>query len=386
MKKIQVMIVEDSAVVSALLQYCIGRDPRLEVCATAASAEEALKMLERLPPDVIAPDVIAMDIRLPGMDGLEATRRIMSRKPVPIVVVAAPMESGKWNTIPMEALRAGALTVLEKPAGTTNADYQRVAERLCTQLVIMSQVKLVRRNGRGESPEADGWTPQDRLPVLFKPVVFKPAVFKPAVFKPAVFKPGRFRMLGITCSTGGPQALEQLLRALGSDFPLPILLVQHMTAGFIQGFASWLESVCPFQARVVNDGCIPVAGMVHMAPADRHLRLDSGMLWLDAGVPISFQCPSGTVLFESMARDLGADALGVLLTGMGDDGASGLLAIRRAGGFTIAEDESTAVVYGMPGAAVRIEAVCESLPLPAIAPRVLELAPAKQAILRQEAH
>jgi two-component system, chemotaxis family, protein-glutamate methylesterase/glutaminase len=368
MKKIRVMIVEDSAVVTALLEYCIGRDPRLEVSATAASAEEALGMLERGLPDVIAPDVIAMDIRLPGMDGLEATRRIMSRNPVPIVVVATCMESGKWNTIPMEALRAGALTVLEKPAGTTNADYQRVAERLCTQLVIMSQVKLVRRNGHYESPAADGWTPQ--------------AWSGP----PLVFKPGRFQMLGITCSTGGPQALVQLLGALGPAFPLPILLVQHMTASFIPGFAAWLESVCPFLARVINDGCIPVAGTVHMAPADRHLRLDSGRLRLEAGDPISFQCPSGTVLFESMARDLGAAALGILLTGMGDDGALGLLAIRRAGGHTIAEDESTAVVYGMPAAAVRMEAVSESLPLGAIAARVLELAPAKQALLRHEAH
>jgi two-component system, chemotaxis family, protein-glutamate methylesterase/glutaminase len=367
MRKIRVMIVEDSAVVSALLEHCIGCDPRLEVSATAASAEDALGMLERGSPDVSAPDVIAMDIRLPGMDGLEATRRIMSGKPVPIVVVAAPMESGKWNTIPMEALRAGALAVIDKPAGTTNADYQRVAERLCTQLVIMSQVKLVRRSGHCDSPAADGWTPAWCGP-------------------PAVFKPGRFKMLGISCSTGGPQALVQLLSALGPAFPLPILLVQHMTASFIQGFASWLNGVCPFQVAVVNDGSIPVAGTVHMAPADRHLRLDSGRLRLDAGDPISFQRPSGTMLFQSMARELGDAALGVLLTGMGDDGASGMLAIRRAGGYTIAEDESTAVVYGMPAAAVRMDAVCESLPLPAIAARVLELAPASQALLRHEAY
>jgi two-component system chemotaxis response regulator CheB len=345
MKKIRVMIVEDSPVVSALLEYSIGRDPRLEVCAALSSAEEALRKLEKL-----SPDVIAMDIRLPGMDGLEATRLIMSETPYPIVVVAASIESKRWNTTAMEALQAGALTVLEKPVGTTNAHYEEMAERLCTQLVIMSQVKLVRQHGSREPHAGKG-----RLP-------------------------GRlsggsrvFRMLGIVCSTGGPAALIQLLGSLGPEFPVPILLVQHMTAGFVAGFASWLESICPFSVTVVDDGCIPVAGALHMAPAERHVRIDAGRLWLDAGDPVSFQRPSGTVLFQSMARELGAEALGVLLTGMGDDGALGLLEIRRSGGYTIAEDESTAVVYGMPAAAVRMRAVCESLPLPAIAPRVLEL-------------
>jgi two-component system chemotaxis response regulator CheB len=345
MKKIQVMIVEDSAAISALLEYIIGQDPRLEVCATAASAEDALRILARL-----SPDVIAMDIRLPGMDGLEATRRIMSGNPVPIVVVAASIESGRWNAIPMEALRAGALTVLEKPLGTSHADYEALAERLCTQLVIMSQVKLVRQHGkRAPQPE------YGRMPQSWSG------------------GPGVFTMLGIVCSTGGPGALIQLLGALGPAFPLPILLVQHMTASFLEGFASWLETVCPFPVTVVNDGCIPVARVVHLAPGERHLRLDAGRLWLDAGVPVSFQRPSGTVLFQSMARDLGAAALGVLLTGMGDDGAAGLLDIRRSDGYTIAEDASTAVVYGMPAAAVRMGAVCESLPLPAIGARVLEL-------------
>jgi two-component system chemotaxis response regulator CheB len=334
-------------VVSALLEYSIGRDPRLEVWATVASAEHALQLLKRG-----SPDVIAMDIRLPGMDGLEATRRIMSEKPIPIVVVAATVDSESANTLAMDALRAGALTVLEKPVGISNALYEVLAGRLCTQLVIMSQVSLVR-------------THRSTAAVFGSPGVA------------SIPRSGRFRMLGIVCSTGGPGALIQLLGSLGSNFPIPVLLVQHMTPGFLSGFALWLGSVCRFPVVVATQGCVPTASHVYVAPADRHLRLEAGRLHLDVEEPICYQRPSGTALFQSMARDLGPDALCLLLTGMGEDGASGLLEIRRRGGYTIAEDESTAVVYGMPGAAVRLGAVCESLPLPAIAPRVLDLVTCK---------
>jgi two-component system chemotaxis response regulator CheB len=345
MKKIRVMIVEDSPVVSALLEHTIASDARLEVCSMVSTAEDALRRL-----DQISPDVIAMDIRLPRMDGLEATRRIMSRKPVPIVVVAASTESGKWNTVAMEALRAGALAVLEKPSGITSADYATLSDRLCTQLAIMSQVRLVRQHGDGASTQRNGYFGTSGDGGVRD-----------------------FTMLGIACSTGGPNALVQLLGGLGPSFPLPILLVQHMTPNFLPGFADWLEDVCPFPVTLVEDGDTPEAGVLYMAPAEKHLRLKGHRLRLDDGDLVSYQRPSGTVLFESMARDLGARALGALLTGMGDDGALGLLDIRRYGGYTIAEDESTAVVYGMPGSAVRLGAVCESLPLPSIAGRILEL-------------
>jgi two-component system chemotaxis response regulator CheB len=349
MKKIRVLIVEDSKVIREFLEHIIGNDPRLEIVGAVESAEHALLILDRA-----SPDVISMDIRLPGMNGFEATQRIMAERPTPIVVVSASVEKEDLR-VTMNALQAGALTVLEKPAGTSSAEYEALAERLCTQLAIMSQVKVVRRR----TAVATTQHPKSKIQ------------------HPST---GGHRMLGIVTSTGGPSALVQLLGRLGSDFPLPILLVQHITSSFLEGFASWLESACPFSVVIVRDRVVPAAGTVYVATQDRHLRIDRGGLQVDAGDPICAQRPSGTVLFESMARTLGSGALGVLLTGMGEDGAEGLLQIRNRGGHTIAEDESTAVVYGMPAAAVRLGAVCESLPLPAIAPRIQELILSKREV------
>jgi two-component system chemotaxis response regulator CheB len=340
--KIRVLIVEDSAVVREFLQYVIKRDSRLEVIAAVGSAEEALLILDR-----ISPDVISMDIRLPGINGLEATRRIMSQRPTPVVIVSTSVESDDLK-IAIKALEAGALTVLEKPVGTTNKDYETLAERLCTQLAIMSQVKLVRQHPK----------PEPHAPVLVAP------------------RRQPFATLGIVGSTGGPAALVRLLGDVGPAFALPILLVQHITASFLNEFAVWLESVCPFAVSVVKDAAVLAAGTIYLAGIDGHLTACAGGLvrW-ESGDPVCAQRPSGTVLFQSMARTLGPTAIGVLLTGMGEDGAIGLLEMRQAGGYTIAEDQSTAVVYGMPAAAVRLGAVCESLPLPEIGPRLKMLAP-----------
>jgi two-component system chemotaxis response regulator CheB len=345
MAKVRVLIVEDSLVVRQLLQHIISSDARLEAAAAVGSAEEALDLLER-----VSPDVISMDVRLPGMNGLEATQQIMARKPTPVVVVSASVEAEDLK-ISMNALRAGALAVVEKPVGVSHADYERLAERLCTQLAIMSQVKVVRqRIDRG----------------------LRLGTGRPPAVWPGVAA-GPFRMVGIVASTGGPSALAELLGGLPRDFPLPILLVQHITAAFLEGFVAWLGEVIARPVQLAKNGEVPRPGTVYLPPADLHLEFVGNRLRLTQNEPVCLQRPSGTVLLRSLARSLGSAALGVLLTGMGEDGAEGLRELREAGGYTLAEDASTAVVYGMPAAAAQLGAVCEQLPLSQIAPRLLEL-------------
>ncbi len=343
-KKIRVLIVEDSAVVRELLRHVISSDNRLEVAEAVSTAEEALRILPR-----VAPDVVSLDIRLPGMDGLQATRQIMAEHPVPIVVVAASVQSEDLN-IAMNALRSGALAVVEKPVGVTAADYERVARHLCTQLRIMSEVHVVRQR----SPRAEP------LPVTGR------ALRAALPFVPA---PGRggFGIVGLVASTGGPSALMQVLNGLGADFHLPVVLVQHITPSFHTGFVEWLNGVSPLPVSDARDGDTPQRGRVYVAPAERHLHLEGSFFRLEDAPPLRLQRPSGTLLFRSLARSYGSRCVAALLTGMGDDGADGLLDIRKAGGYTLAEDASTAVVYGMPAAAVELGAACKSVPLGEVA-------------------
>jgi two-component system chemotaxis response regulator CheB len=349
MNKIRVLIVEDSGVIRQFLEHIIAQDTRLEIVGAVETAEEALRILNR-----VAPDVISMDIRLPGMNGFEATQRIMEERPTPIVVVSASVENADMQ-ITMNALQAGALTILEKPTGVTSNEYEALAARLCTQLAIMSQVKVVRRR------------------VETRPLAVR------RNSRPTARGPG-YQVLGIASSTGGPSALVQLLGGLGAGFPLPIVIVQHIAASFLGGFASWLEDVCPFAVEIVTNRSLVAPLTVYLAAQDHHLLAEYGFVRVNRGPPVCAQRPSGTVLFDSMASAYGTQALGVVLTGMGDDGAEGLLRIRQCGGYTIAEHESTAVVYGMPAEAVRLGAVSESLPLPAIAGRILDLTVARSEV------
>ncbi|WP_254066557.1 chemotaxis-specific protein-glutamate methyltransferase CheB [Acidisoma sp. S159] len=345
-KPVRVMIVEDSPVVQALLRHIIAADPRLELVATLSSAEDALAALP-----LVRPDVISMDIRLPGMDGLEATRLIMTRQPTPIVVIADAVADLSLM-ISMNALRAGALAVVEKPAGFSHHGHNTIAETIRTQLFIMSQVPVIRQRAFRPS----GSTRASRLPPGAQAGLVRP------------------RIVAIVASTGGPSALARLLSALPVDFPLPVLVVQHMGTPFLAGFAAWLDSLVPLKVRIAVDGEVAEPSMVYVAPGDSHLRLThDARLRLTLEGPVAGQRPSGTVLFRSLAEAAGAASLGVLLTGMGEDGAEGLLAMRRAGATTLTEDESTAVVFGMPQAAVRLGASALSLPLDSIAGEMLRL-------------
>lgn len=343
------MLVEDSLVVRTLLTHIVARDPRLTLAAAVASGEEALSAIE-----TVRPDVISMDIRLPGIDGLETTRRIMAECPTPIVVVADAVEDSSLK-ISMNALRAGALSVVEKPVATTNAGYESVAGEICTQLRIMAAVPVIRRR-----PIGSGWS--------------KRAHDLASRIPPTPSLETRPTVLAIAASTGGPPALAKVIGSLPEDFPLPILLVQHMGAAFMDGFAAWLDGVVSLPVAIAEDGERLAPSRVYVAPGDRHLELAAGRsLRVLESAPVGGQRPAATVLFRSVARQAGARGLGILLTGMGEDGALGLLDMHRAGAPTIAEHESTAVVYGMPAAAVRLSAAGSVLPLDEIAQQVLRL-------------
>lgn len=338
-KRIKVLVVEDSPVVQQLLAHVIDSDPRLTVVGIAADAAEAVRQIR-----CSHPDVVTMDIRLPRMNGFEATRWIMRDYPTPIVVVASNVDD-KALDISMQALRAGALSVVPKPPGTGRAEYEAMAGHLCTQLVIMSEVKVVRQHA-GRRPSAPLAPLAPQAPVT---------------------------MVGIVASTGGPGAIARILGGLPMGFGVPVVVVQHMGAPFMGGFAHWLGTVSVLPVSLAEDGEAALPGRVYVGPGDIHLTVVDGVLRLSDSPPVMGQRPSGDMLFNSLAEAKGQRAVGVLLTGMGEDGARGLAALREAGGHTIAEDESTAVIWGMPGTAVRLGAASEVLPVDAIAQRLRQL-------------
>jgi two-component system chemotaxis response regulator CheB len=351
MTKIRVVVVEDSVTVRKRLIEVLGGDPELEVVGEGEDGKEAIELCQRL-----RPDVITLDMMLPVMTGLAATEYIMAYCPTPILIVSASTNRGElFRTY--DALAAGAVDVLEKPGESeVGEDWER---RLLSTVKLVSRIKVITH------VRAKLGT-RDRAPAAAMPVHVEAPADRP-----------RCAAVAIGVSTGGPAAIQQILRELPSRFPLPILLVIHIGEPFGAALAEWLDAQSPLRVAYAADGeplPMPGQGRVIMAPPDVHLVLRGGRLRLIT-TPERHSCrPSVDVLFESIAQELGSRAVACLLTGMGRDGATGLLEIRRAGGVTLAQDEATSVVFGMPREAILLGAAERVLRLEQFAPAIAALA------------
>jgi two-component system chemotaxis response regulator CheB len=260
-----------------------------------------------------------------------------------------------------EALNSGALAVLAKPTGPAAPDFTERSKEIVSTIKTMAGVKVVTRRPRLAGPQSTVHSPQTAPPTSDP--------------RPPTALPARRRidLVAIGSSTGGPDALGKIVGALPAVAPVPILIVQHITVGFHQGLVDWLNNVTPLSVKLGEEGYRPVAGDVILAPGEHHMAVDSTKrLKLTTESPLRGHRPSATHLFKSVASVYGANALGVILTGMGDDGADGLVELRRAGGWVIGQDEATSVVYGMPREAAARGAVCEVRPLPEIASAIVD--------------
>jgi two-component system chemotaxis response regulator CheB len=346
---LRVLVTEDSVVARALIVSILNRDPGLEVVGEARDGEQAVKFAAEL-----EPDVITMDVHMPKVDGLEATRRIMTETPTPIVVISAI--DPRDVQISVEALESGALAVLAKPTGPTAPDFAERSSEIVSTVKTMAGVRVVTRR-----PRLVPRTPSraDAAPA---------APRAPAAPPPSTSSRRKVDVLGIGSSTGGPDALGKIIGALPAVAPVPILIVQHITVGFHQGLVDWLNNVTPLDVKLGEDGHKPQAGEIILAPGRHHMAVDRNRrIVLSEESPVRGHRPSATHMFKSIASVYGANGLGVILTGMGDDGADGLVELRRAGGWVIGQDEATSVVYGMPREAFNRGGVSEQLPLGEIA-------------------
>ena len=347
---LRVLVVEDSVTVRRHLCDALGSDPDIHVVAEAGDGKEAIRLCQTL-----RPDVVTMDMMLPVMTGLGATEYIMAHCPTPILIVSSSTNRGEiFKTY--EALAAGAVDVLEKPTGNEpDGDWER---RLVGTVKLVSRVRTVTHV-------------RARLGSLGQP---RPAAEVWPAMQPD--SASAYRVVAIGASTGGPSAVLEILRALPPNFALPLLLVLHINEPFAATFAEWLDGQTGLRVSYAVDGQLLSAGTgrVVMASPDFHLVVRNGRLRLTRD-PERHSCrPAIDALFESLASECGASAAACLLTGMGRDGAAGLLEIRRAGGLTIAQDESTSVVYGMPREAALLGAAQRVLPLAEIGTAIAGLA------------
>lgn len=340
-RKVKVLVVEDSSVMQALLVRLLSSDEQIEVIGTARNGRDALEFISRK-----APDVILMDIQMPEMDGFEATRRIMETRPVPIVMCSGSTNLRETMTA-FRSMEAGAVACIAKPVGHEHKNFDATAAHLLQTVKLMSEVKVVRRwshSRRAKASAAEAASP------------------------PSSPKAARIELIGIGASTGGPPVLQTILTGLPKDFAVPILIVQHIAAGFLPGLAEWLNQTTGVKVHIAAYGIQPLPGHVYLAPDDFHLSVCAGgQMMLTKEGPENGLRPAVSHLFASLADVLGPSAMGVLLTGMGKDGAEQLKRMKDRGATTIVQDRESSVVHGMPGEAIALGAATYVLPADKIA-------------------
>jgi len=344
---IRVLVVDDSAVLRQSTRLILESDPGLKVVGEAANGADAIGMAVGL-----RPDVITMDIRMPKMDGMQAIEQIMSETPVPIIVVTST-DLDREMGLSAQAIKLGAVSIIQRPVGVAVPEFKTFTAKLIEQVKLMSSVKVVHRvrSSKPEPPAAASKTP---MPVLSPPA--------------------KIEIVAIGSSTGGPAALHKILSAIPAGFPLPIVIVQHISFGFVQGLADWLNDAAPLSVKVARAGEKVLPGTVYIAPDDAHMQVDRlNRIALSSAEPIGGHRPSVTALFQSIAQSFGPAAVAAILTGMGADGAAGMKALSEAGAITLAQDEASCVVFGMPKEAIALGAVRQVVPLDRIAQTFLSL-------------
>jgi two-component system chemotaxis response regulator CheB len=342
---IRVLIVDDSPLIVKVLTSILNSDSNILIVGTARDGREAVEVVPRL-----KPDLLTMDIEMPVMDGLEATKQIMAYCPTPILVVSATIFKGGTDKV-FRAISYGALDVMDKGRIDIMGDKdKKFGAELIEKIKFLSKIKVMRH-------------PLAKLENEKRAIRLK-----------SPFKNTADKIVAIVVSTGGPQALFEILRNMPSDFPCGIVIVQHIVSGFVEGLAEWLAGQCDIAVKVACDSEEILPAVAYLAPSDLHMTVrDDKKISLSNDLSPGNHKPSGNVLLESVAKVYQEGAVGVILTGMGQDGAQGMKAVKQKHGQTIAQDEKSCIVFGMPKVAIELGVIDKVVPLQKIAETIVEM-------------
>lgn len=377
---VRILIAEDSLTVTMILQKIFATDESCQVIGTARNGKEAVEKVK-----LLRPDIVTMDIRMPVMDGFEATKQIMLQCPTPILVISASVGKDDLN-VAFNAIRAGALDIVEKPKGNLAMDYEYIGKDLIKKVKMLAGVKvfhhvssnLTRPKDSGRSSKASQDSHKNRLvvssgqqspsceplPTVREQTRQERYSIKKQLLVSSLAPVSPIELIAVASSTGGPSALLKMLKPLPANFPVPMVIVQHICEGFGPGFVEWLNKECAIHVKTAERGETLQPGIVYVAPDGYHTLIDPGLVVrLSKSMPVGGLRPSATLMMESAAKALKSGVMGIILTGMGRDGADGMKAIKEQGGLTLAQSPETCVVFGMPKEAIEIGAIDKVVPI-----------------------